>query len=175
MDKNSFEAIFNSYFTNLCHFAYRYVSDRDTSQEIVQEVFIGLWQKRESIDPEKPIKSYLFTSVKNRCLNYIRDTKKFRSYVLDVETELEIPVMDQDTISISETQSRIDEALNKLPPKCREVFELSRFEELRYKAIAETLGISVKTVEVQMSKALKIMREELGDLIIWIMILFTIQ
>lgn len=175
LDKISFEAIFKTHFVNLCHFAYRYVNDRDTAQEVVQDVFITMWKKRESINAGKPVKTYLYTAVKNRCLNYLRDTKKFRSYQLDVETELEIPVEDRDMIEASEIQNRINQALDKLPPKCREVFELSRFEELKYKAISETLGISIKTVEVQMSKALKIMREELGDLIVLIILLLTIK
>lgn len=89
--------------------------------------------------------------------------------------ELEIPVEDKDMITAGEIQTRIQEALDKLPPKCREVFEKSRFEEKKYKEIAEEMGISVKTVEVQMSKALKILRGELGDLIIWIMIFLTFR
>lgn len=143
-----------------------YVNDRDSAQEIVQDVFINLWEKRETIDPGKPVKSYLFTSVRNRCLNFIRDHKKFRSYYLDVELEMEVKWEDNDNLSEADTERRVSEALNKLPEKCREVFELSRFDELKYKEIAEKLGISVKTVEVQMSKALKVMRGELKDLLI---------
>ncbi len=175
LDKNSFDTIFKGHYTSLCHFAYRYVNDNDTSQEIVQEVFIALWQKRETISSEKPVKSYLFTAVKNHCLNYIRDHKKFRSYQLDVEIELEIPVEEMDVFSEPETQTRINQALDKLPPKCRQVFELSRFEEMKYKEIAGKLGISVKTVEVQMSKALKILRVELADLIVLILILLMLK
>lgn len=174
-DKNHFESVFREHFSELCHFAYGFLNDRDTSQEIVQEVFIGLWQKRETIDPKKSLRSYLYTSVKNRSLNYIRDNRKFRSLTLDVDMELEIPVEDKDMITAGEIQTRIQEALDKLPPKCREVFEKSRFEEKKYKEIAEEMGISVKTVEVQMSKALKILRGELGDLIIWIMIFLTFR
>lgn len=175
MDKNGFESIFHENFKDLCHFAYRYVNDHDTSQEIVQDIFITLWQKKDTLDPQKSIRSYLYTSVKNRCLNYIRDNKKFRSYRLDVEIELEIPVEDNDQIATDEIQSRINMALNKLPPKCREIFEMSRYEDMKYKDISEKLGISVKTVEVQMSKALKILRHELGDLIIWILIFLTFR
>jgi len=166
LDKSGFETIFKTHYTALCHFAYRYVNDKDTSQDIVQEVFIAMWQKKETITSEKPVKSYLFTAVKNRCLNYIRDHKKFRSYQLDVEIELEIPVEEMDVFSGPETQTQINQALDKLPPKCRQVFELSRYKEMKYKEIAAKLGISVKTVEVQMSKALKILREELADLIV---------
>ena len=164
--KSAFELAFHTHFESLCRFAVGYVNDRDSAQEIVQDVFINLWEKRETIDPGKPVKSYLFTSVRNRCLNFIRDHKKFRSYYLDVELEMEVKWEDNDNLSEADTERRVSEALNKLPEKCREVFELSRFDELKYKEIAEKLGISVKTVEVQMSKALKVMRGELKDLLI---------
>ena len=175
LNKQSFELLFAEFFEPLCGFAYGYVSDRDTAQEIVQDVFINLWQKRNSIEKDKSVKSYLYTSVKNRCLNYIRDNKNFRSHYLDVVLELEIPVQEEDIFSESETQDKINAALDKLPEKCRQVFELSRFEEMKYKEIAENMGISVKTVEVQMSKALKILREELKDLIILLIILLNLK
>ena len=149
-----------------------YLGDRDAAQEIVQDVFINLWQKKDVIDPAKSVKAYLYTSVKNRCLNHIRDNKKFRSYYLDVELELEIPHEDTDNISESETRDKISAALDKLPERCRQVFELSRFDEMKYKEIAEKLGISVKTVEVQVSKALKILRNELRE---FLMILLLIM
>ncbi|MCF8368556.1 MAG: RNA polymerase sigma-70 factor [Bacteroidales bacterium] len=173
-NKTHFEQVFKAYFKPLCFFAYGYLNDRDSAQEIVQDVFINLWGKRETMDPQKAIKSYLYTSVKNRCLNYIRDHKKFRSQYLDIELELEIPFEDVDMFSESETRKKINNALDKLPEKCRQVFELSRFEEMKYKEIAINMGISIKTVEVQMSKALKILREELKDLIPLIIILLSI-
>lgn len=174
LNKSLFEQLFREHYEPLCHFAKSFVKDHDSAQEIVQDVFINLWQTKETITSDKPVKSYLYTSVKNRCLNYIRDNKKFRSQFLDVELELEIPVDDADIFSELETQNKIDAALNKLPEKCRHVFELSRFEELKYKEIAERLSISQKTVEIHMSKALKILRVELNDLLI-ILILILIN
>jgi len=172
-NKHQFEELFHEQFNMLCRFAFGYIHDRDSAQEIVQDVFINLWQKKETITADKSVKSYLYTSVKNRCLNYIRDHKKFRSHYLDVELEMEIPVTDVDIFSVSETQDKINTALDKLPEKCRQVFEMSRFEEMKYKEIAEKMDISIKTVEVQMSKALKILREELKDLIVLILILLN--
>ncbi len=173
-DKHSFELLFKEHFNSLCRFAFGFLNDQDSSQEIVQDAFINLWQKKETITSDKSVKSYLYTSVKNRCLNYIRDHKKFRSQYLDVELELGIPIEDVDIFSQSETQNKIESALNKLPAKCRQVFELSRFEELKYKEIAVNLNISQKTVEIHMSKALKILRLELKDLLV-ILILIMIN
>lgn len=171
LDKQLFEQLFREYFSSLCNFALGYVNDLDTAKEIAQEVFINLWDKKDSITSDKSVKAYLFTSVRNRCLNYIRDHKKFRSYVLDVEIEENKEVFENDSITQAETLDKIQQAIDKLPEKCRQVFELSRFEELKYKEIAEKLGISIKTVEVQISKALKILREELKELIISILLI----
>jgi len=174
LDKQLFEQLFREYFSPLCNFALGYINDLDTAKEIVQEVFINLWNKKDSITSEKPVKAYLYTSVRNRCLNYIRDHKKFRSYVLDVEIEDCELVFENDSMTQTETRLKIQQAIEKLPEKCRQVFQLSRFEELKYKEIAEKLGISTKTVEVHISKALKILREELKELIMSILlIIFT--
>ena len=170
LDHTSFEELFNEHYRSLCRFASSYLSSPDNAEDIVQQVFINLWNTRETIDPEKPIKSYLLTSVKNRCLNYIRDNKKYRSYYLDIESELEIPVSEKDLINEKHLNDRLKEALEKLPEKCREIFVLCRFEDMKYKEVAEKLGISQKTVEAQMSKALKIMREELKDLFVLLLI-----
>lgn len=169
-----FEELFHTHYASLCRFAAQYLNDRSDSEEIVQEVFVNLWQKRDSIDPAKQVKTYLFTAVRNRCLNYIRDRKKFRSFYLDVEVEQAFPIQDRDLLTSQEEMEMITKALEKLPEKCREVFELSRFDNMRYHEIASHLNISVKTVEAQVSKALKILREELKNLL-WAIILLLIQ
>jgi len=166
-----FEQLFREYFSPLCNFALGYVCDLDTSKEIVQEVFINLWNKKDTITSDKSVKAYLYTSVRNRCLNYIRDHKNFRSYLLDVEIEDTELVIENQSMTQAETQVKIQQAIEKLPEKCRKVFELSRFDELKYKEIAEKLDISIKTVEAQVSKALKILREELKELIISILLI----
>lgn len=169
----AFQEAFEKFYQPLCRFASGYISDKDSAEEIVQQVFINLWDHRNEIDPQKDLKSYLYTSVKNRCLNHIRDHKKFRNYYLDVELELEIPVSDHSKRELADLEKQVAQALDKLPEKCREVFMLCRFEEMKYKEVALKLDISQKTVEAQMSKALKILREELKDVWLWI-ILFQI-
>ncbi len=163
LDKPSFEQLFKTHFVHLCNFAYQFVKDTDSAKDICQKVFINLWENREKIDLQKSIQSYLFTSVRNRCLNYIRDQKKYRSQVLDLEIhDFEIPV-EEDDIALSELKDKVAAALNDLPEKCRLVFEMSRYENMKYKDIAEALDISVKTVEAHMSRALKGLRENLDD------------
>lgn len=160
-DQREFEQLFKSHFQHLCNFARQYVGDGEVAQDITQKVFIQLWEKRESLDPNLSIKSYLFTSVKNRCLNHIRDSKNYRSKVLDVDCgDIEVAV-EEDFLAVEELQSRIDYALASLPEKCRQVFELSRFEGKKYREISEELGIAQKTVEAHMSKAIKTLRTHL--------------
>lgn len=174
LDKKLFEQLFRQHFNDLCNFARSYVHDDDTAKEITQNVFINLWQNKKNIDSAKSVKSYLFTSVRNRCLNHIRDNKKFRSNILDVEISDYDTAYESDALSVSELETKISSALDKLPERCKQVFMLNRFEDLKYKEVAEKLGISVKTVEVQMSKALKILREELKDYIYILILLYLI-
>ena len=161
---SKYEEMFRTYFSSLSYFAQKYISDLDTCKEIVHNVFINIWEKREEFDFEKPAKSYLFTSVYNRCMNFIRDNKKFKSDV-DISEIHNISDFSQhsEAIEAAELESNIWKIINSLPEKCREVFVLNRFEDKKYSEIAEHLNISVKTVETQMSKALKTLREHLKD------------
>ncbi len=173
LDKTSFEELFRTYFTPLCSFAQKYVHDNDEAKDIIHQVFVGLWQKRDEVDLSKPLKSYLFTSVHNRCLNYIRDRKKLVQFdVPQHESELGAYLDSRDYLEAAETESKINQALAELPEKCREIFLMNRFDQLKYKEIAEKLNISVKTVETQMSRALKVLREKLSDLITILIIYF---
>ena len=158
MDRHSFEKLFREYFPALMAFSRKILVDEDDAREVVQKVFINLWEKREEFDLSKSVKSYLFTSVHNGSLNVIRDRKKFSAEeVPDMAGAWDVSAQ----IESMELEEKINEALASLPEKCREVFELSRFDGLKYNEIATQLGISVKTVENQMSKALKILREKL--------------
>ncbi|MDA7501646.1 RNA polymerase sigma-70 factor [Chitinophagales bacterium] len=162
LEKIQFEQLFKSLFPSLCSYVQQFIADKDASQEICQQVFIRLWEKREQIDPTQNIKAYLFRAVKNKSLNYIRDHKKFRSQILDLDClELEF-TSENDQNEIDDLKQSIEKSLQKLPSKCREVFELSKFHQLKYREIAEELDISPKTVEAHMSKALKALREDLG-------------
>lgn len=158
-----YEALFKQYYASLCIFASRIIRDNDAAEDIVHEVFIRLWEKRDSIDSNLSVKSYLFTSVHNRCLNYIRDTKKFTQRDEYFENT-NIPDVDSKEVEQLELEGKIMNAIQKLPEKCREVFEMCKLQEMKYAEVAQHLGISVKTVENQMGKALKTLRDELGGL-----------
>ncbi len=140
------------------------MKDFETAKEIVQDAFISLWEKREIIDMDRPVKAYLTMVIHNKCSNHLRDSRKFDPYLLNIENLLEVPEYDgADTLVHDELKLKIDTAINELPDKCREIFILNRYENLKYQQIADKLQISVKTVETQMSKALQHMRVRLAE------------
>ena len=156
--------LFRSHFTGLCYFAQKYVKDFETAKEIVQDAYISMWEKRETIDMERAVKSYLTMVIHNKCTNYLRDNRKFDKYIIDIENLLDVPEYESsDSMVADELKISIDSAINELPEKCREIFILNRYENLKYQEIADKLQISVKTVESQMSKALQHMRVRLAE------------
>jgi len=167
---SGYEALFKQYYKSLCIFATRIIHDDDAAEDIVHEVFVRLWEKRETIDTQLSIKSYLFTSVHNRCLNYIRDNKKFTQRD-DYFVHASIPDVETKAVEESELQAKIMIAIEKLPEKCREVFELCKLQEMKYAEVAQQLGISIKTVENQMGKALKMLRDDLGGLFLLVCVI----
>jgi len=171
LDKVLFESLFKQYFEPLCAFAKSYVYDLEASKDIVQKAFINLWNNKEKIDSDKPVKSYIYTSVRNLCLNYIRDNKKFKSQILDFDTVDEnLFTAESDALEVDELQIKIDNAISALPDKSRQIFEMSRFEDLKYRQIAEKLGISVKSVEAHMTKALKALKVDLEAYIVTVIV-----
>lgn len=172
-DKSIFDEIFKMYYTPLCHYCMRYVSDLEVAEEIVQDLFFKLWLKRDDLLIHSSLQSYLYQAVKNHSLNYIYQLKiqeKHRKYVGFNVKDSHDPV---DNLEEIDLEILIREAVLKLPAKRREVFELSRHEGLKYAQIAEKLDISVKTVEAQMSKALEhlriVLKEYLPGFIIYIL------
>ena len=159
LSRSQFESLFRSEYKGMLFFAIRYVKEEEAAKEIVQEAFINLWEKRESIIPEKEVKSYLSASVRNRCLNYLRDNKRYAGTLLSLGGLLPLPSAGEyDQLEFRELSRQIQDAIDELPEKCREVFRLNRFEQMKYQQIADHLQISVKTVETQMSKALAHLR-----------------
>ncbi len=166
--------LFRGHFSGMCFFAQKYVKDFEAAREIVQEAFLSLWEKRETIDMDRPVKSYLTMVIHNKCTNYLRDNRKFDQNILNIENLLDVPEYDDaDSMVHDELKDIIDSAIAELPDKCREVFVMNRYDNLKYKEIADQLQISVKTVETQMSKALQHMRVRLAEYVtVFIAVIF---
>ena len=163
LNKSAFEEVFKTYFKPLTAFAYKFVKDADDAKSIVHDVFMKLWEKKETIDMSKSVKSYLFTSVNNRSLNFIRDHKKFTNEEFILENQHDDHWEVSDELSAVDIQKKVDSTLNNISPKAKQVFIMSRNEGLKYREIAEKLNISIKTVETHMSTALKELRKNLKE------------
>ena len=162
---------FDRYFDRLYHYAYTIVKEKGEAKDIVQAAFIKLWEKRNDVNMNTSVKSYLYTSVYNLSLNTIRNRKTREEH----HQQMKSPgsTIGLNTAEQKEMRMQINKAIEGLPERCREVFYKSRFEEKKYAEIAAELNISVKTVEGQVGKALKILREVLSDLAtIWIIYFF---
>ena len=153
--------LFRRHYVYVCQSAYRIISNKTIAEDLAQDVFLGLWKRRNELEIRTSFKAYLKRAVTNKALNHIRDQKmKFT----DSEKMPEIMAKStgaQKEMEKAEMEQIIHRAIDRLPERCRIVFCLSRFEELSYQEIADQLEISIKTVENQISKALKFLRTEL--------------
>lgn len=161
-DEKAFETLFRAYYPFLCMYATQLLKDPSAAEEIVQELFVRLWEKRKDINIETSVKNYLFRAVKNHCLNHVRHSKIKDEYFRIIQSEQNI-FSEEDFESQTELMQKIDESIASLPEKRREIFRLSRQEGLKYKEIAAKLNVSIKTVETQMGFAIKSLREMLKD------------
>lgn len=174
-DKEAFRFFFEKYYLNMVNLVNLYLHDSIMSEEIVQDIFIYLWEKREQIKIESSLKSYLLRASKNRSLNYIRNEKTkldIHSRLSDLDKgAIEMPDNVMDTNQLRDV---INAAIDSLPDRCREIYIMGKEKNMSYKEISDELGISVKTVEVQMGKALKKLREQLRPYYNDIFILFLL-
>jgi len=163
-DQGAFETIFRTHYANLAEYAKGLVRSRDAAEDVVQEVFVALWTQRERLTSPDNLLAYLYRSVRNRGLNFLRHQRLvigWQSRQADLDPP-EAPPADRET-ERAEINQAIKQAAAGLSPRCREVFELSRERGLTYPQIAESLGISIKTVETLMSRALKAVRLRLAS------------
>ena len=167
VDKKIFENLFNEYYIGLCYLANDYVKNKETAEDIVGDVFYKLWENKEKLEINASIKSYLFKTVQNHCINYLKHKSVAEKYTKNITNETQL-ISDQNNnysnyLLAQELQDKINKAISTLPPQCQQIFKLNRFEELKYKEIAKQLSISIKTVETQMSRALKKIRNFLRE------------
>ena len=161
-DTEAFEAVFRLYYPRLADYASGLVRSRDSAEDVVQEVFVALWTQRDRLTSPDNLAGYLYRAVRNRSLNQIRHKRMVTDWQTRRAAE-ETPVAppaDKESEN-AEILAAVNQAVATLSPRCREVFELSRNRGLTYPEIAETLGISIKTVETLMGRALKGVRERL--------------
>lgn len=163
-DQTAFELLFRFYYPGLVTFVAHIISNRDEAEEIVQDFFVNVWTARKSIHQSTSLKSYLFVSVKNRAFNYLKK-EQIREKTLGKLKELvENDFLFQPDLFVeSELQQQIAKAMEKLPARTREIFMMSRFKGISNDEIATQLELSKRTVETQISNALKILREELKE------------
>lgn len=171
-DKIVFDYIFNYYYSSLCAFSLQYLGDKNSVEDLVQDFFVSLWMDAPRLQIRSSLKSYLFTSIKNRCIDHQKHQKvtaKYRTFIL-FSSDNSNNSTDQ-YYAESELRQAIQGSLSKLPPRSREIFELSRLKGLTNQEISDQLKISKRTVELQISNALKVLRKELSDFLpIWLVI-----
>lgn len=173
-DGNAFEQIFRTYYAELCGYADKYLNDVDAAEEIVQELFCHIWDKRETIEVKETLRAYFFRATRNRCFNHFRHLKIREAH--QQETQAENNSIDNltayEAMKGYELEEKITKVIDELPAQCKLVFSMSRFEGKKYQEIADELGISKKAVEAHVSKALKVLREELKEYLPLLLLLF---
>lgn len=168
-DHKVFSRLFILYYRDLVLFAGRYLPEQEACEDIVQDIFLKIWHLRRSLDINVSLRAYLIGAVRNRCLNELKHRRL--TSMTTVESLTWMPArVEEEAVLYSELSERFAKALRKLPDPCREAFEMNRFRRMKYQEIADMLGISKRTVEVRIGKALSLLRIELKDFLLLAMI-----
>jgi len=163
-DQTAFELLFHFYYPGLVLYSTQYLADQAEAEEIVQDFFVRLWQKHQQLIPGDTLKNYLFSSVKNSSLNFLKHKKIEEKYILEmVNLSKHHLVYDTDLYVESGLQDKIKSCIGSLPEQCRKIFVMNRIQGMKNDEIALELDISKRTVETQISKALKVLRFQLKD------------
>ena len=160
---DNFEALFKQYYAPLVVYACKYIPETDAAREIVQEFFVKLYEKRSALTIDTSLKSYLYRSVYNACMNYINQRNIQEKHIRNIDLERNDEENLENEINSIELQNRIFNLIEALPPKCKKIFKMNRLEGMKNEEIAVALNLSKRTVETQISKALKILRNKLSD------------
>jgi RNA polymerase sigma-70 factor, ECF subfamily len=164
-NKDAFREVFHQCYADLCQYASTILKDMDEAEDVVQSMFIKIWEKRETLNVEHTIRTYLYKAVYNQCINLL-DHRKIKLKHQEYGSYEARNLVQHPEVFPEELEAHIKAAINELPEQCRRVFILSRYEEMRYAEIAQQLKISVNTIENQISKALRILRLKLKDHIV---------
>jgi len=156
---SSYDKLFMTYYQPLCRFSLSFVKDENAAEDLVQDLFVHLWNNRAVMDITNSVKAFLYTSVRNRSLNYIKSQAARKRYETVHYENISSDAVEEVEDNMPEKLVLIEKAINELPEKCREIFVLSRHKNMKYHEIAEHLDLSPKTVENQMGIALKKIRE----------------
>lgn len=159
-DEHALKYLFDTYFASLCRFMNLYLKNTQEAEEHALDIFMYVWENRQTLDILISFKAYFFQAARNKCLNSLRSRKDIVS--ID-EVDLDYRELEDTSLEVKELNELIQEAVMALPEKCREVFLSSRNENMTNQEIAEKMQVSVKTVEAQITKALKRIREYLGE------------
>jgi RNA polymerase sigma-70 factor (family 1) len=163
-DPDVFTEIFSVYYRDTVMFAFSFTHDVETAEEIVQDVFVKLWEDHEKLNITVSIKSYILKTIQNKCIDWHRHKKIVNNHSNCIINNSPLYEYDTDNYILrSELEGRIENAIADLPEKVKEAFIMNRFEGLKYKEIASKLNVSVRTVEVRISKALVLLKEKLID------------
>lgn len=180
-DENSLKQLFRDYYQPLFHLSLHYLEDQDEAKGVVQDAFIKIWEMRDELNNGSNLQNFLYTIVKNGCLNILKRRQmllKHHEKIKSMEMHYQFESLyriNADYLEINELKEKIDFEVSSLPEHCRIVFQLSRLENFKNREIAEILGITQKTVEAHLTKALKILRDKLKDYLPIIVILLFRQ
>ena len=174
-DTSAFSDIFLAYYKDLVIFAARFTHDLNNAEEIVQDMFSKLWEEHESVKIDISLKSYLLKLVQNKCIDWYRHKIIMRAHNdFVIESSIKFEVDTDNYILYSELQERVDKALEMLPEPVSETFRMNRYKGLKYHEIADIFGVSVRTIEVRIGKALHLLRNCLKDYFIFIICFYSL-
>lgn len=163
--EKKFSGYFHAYYRQLCLHALRFMGNAEEAEDVVQETFTNLWDKKEQIETIQSVKSYLYTAVRNNCLTRIRDAKPTTSLDILPPDQL-LPEEDQMQMERAEMEARIWKMIDELPERRREIFLMAKRDGMSYKEIAEQTGLTVKTVENHVFRAMQSLRSK--DIKAWL-------
>ena len=173
-NKDKFKERFDVYYPMLCRIAFGYIPDTHECEDIVQECFIAVWSNGKHDLDDKEFLAYMVKAVKNNCISFLRKQDQNMVSLDDKQpTALCMDDLEEDADELSHDE-KLEKILSVLPPKCKEIFLMSKLHGMKYQEIAQKLGLSVKTVENQMGKALKLIREQIKTSIITLVVIFLI-